>query len=403
MQSSIWKNRLYLQSSKKPAMRCNTTPGPRSPAEIAAIRRVRLCYLVLPLAFSILSTRSPAQQLPANLISAVELPDAPAPQLPAPPLPAQSSTPATLSSITGFVTDIDGASIVGARITLTPTTQQPAGTTRETISGDNGSFTFPNLAPGSFKLSVAASGFATQQTTADLHPGEDLELPYIALTPASSSNIQVTATQADIAEAQINQEEKQRVLGIIPNYYVSYIPNPVPLNPRQKFELAARTLIDPVSLILNGIDAGIQQAGHVYDWGEGAQGYAKRYAADYGTFLTGTLIGNAALPILFKQDPRYFYKGTGSIRFRVGYAIANAVICKGDNHRWQPSYSSILGGLAASGIANAYYPKPNRSGAELTFENAAIGTGITAISNLLQEFLIHKLTPHIPPRNPNTP
>jgi hypothetical protein len=73
-----------------------------------------------------------------------------------------------------------------------------------------------------------------------------------------------------------------------------------------------------------------------------------------------------------------------------------SVVCKGDNGHWQPNYSNIIGGLAAGGISNLYYPAQDRDGAELTFENAAIGTAATAVSNLIQEFLLRKLTPKLP-------
>ncbi len=155
-------------------------------------------------------------------------------------------------------------------------------------------------------------------------------------------------------------------------------------------------MVDPVSFALNGLTAGIEQATNTYAWGQGFQGYAKRYAAGYGNILTDTLLTNAVLPVLFHQDPRYFYKGTGSIHSRVLYAAAKSFVCKGDNPHWQPNYSGIFGSLAASGISNVYYPAPNRAGAALTFEGAAIGTGITAIQNLFQEFLVRKLTPHLP-------
>jgi hypothetical protein len=108
------------------------------------------------------------------------------------------------------------------------------------------------------------------------------------------------------------------------------------------------------------------------------------------------MIGGAILPSLFKQDPRYFYKGTGSIASRAMYAIANSVICKGDNLRWQPNYSGILGGIAAGGISNLYYPASNRSGVQLTFTNALIGTAEGAMQNLAQEFLVRRLTPKLP-------
>ena len=101
------------------------------------------------------------------------------------------------------------------------------------------------------------------------------------------------------------------------------------------------------------------------------------------------------LPSLLKQDPRYFYKGTGSKFSRTMYAIANAVICKGDNRRWQPNYSAILGGFASGAISNLYYPEKDR-GAALVFESTAIGTAETAVLNILQEFVIKRFTPNLP-------
>ena len=91
--------------------------------------------------------------------------------------------------------------------------------------------------------------------------------------------------------------------------------------------------------------------------------------------------------------------GTGSTRSRILYAIANAVICKGDNQRWEPNYSNIFGSLAAAGISNLYYPK-DRDGVGLTFENALIGIGLGAATNLAQEFFLRKLTPNIPNYDP---
>jgi hypothetical protein len=183
------------------------------------------------------------------------------------------------------------------------------------------------------------------------------------------------------------------VLGVFPNFYVSYDPDAVPLTSKQKFELAWRTSIDPVTFVLTGAVAGVQQWQNNFSgYGQGAQGYGKRYGAVYADNLTSTFLGGAIFPSLFKQDPRYFYKGTGTVRSRFFYAVANAVICKGDNRKWQPAYSTILGDLASGGISNAYYPNSDR-GAALVFENTLIGIGTTAAANVLQEFLIRKLTP----------
>jgi hypothetical protein len=161
-------------------------------------------------------------------------------------------------------------------------------------------------------------------------------------------------------------------------------------------------MVDPVSFVLVGITAGAQQGDDDYAWQQGALGYGKRYAAAYGTFLNSTLLGDAILPILLKQDPRYFYKGTGTVRARILYAIANAVVCKGDNHHWQFNYSAIGGNIAANALSDVYYPAPNRAGAGVTFEGALIGTGFSAITNVIQEFFIRKVTPHVPANQPPT-
>jgi hypothetical protein len=291
--------------------------------------------------------------------------------------------------------DQSGAVIAGARVTLTG---EDRSVNHEAVSGADGQFSFAGIAPGPFQLTITSAGFATQTYSGVLHSGEINTRPPIVLTVASNvTEVQVGVSPVEVAEEQIKIEEKQRVLGVLPNFYVSYIPNAAPLNSKQKFKLAWKTVTDPFTLVFVGGAAGVEQAqNHFREYGQGAQGYAKRFGAGYGDTLTGTFIGSAILPALLKQDPRYFYKGTGRMTSRALYAIANSVICKGDNRRWQPNYSNILGSLAAGGISNLYYPPQDRDGAELTFENAAIGIGGTAVSNLLQEFVIRKLTPKLP-------
>ena len=275
------------------------------------------------------------------------------------------------------------------------------------LSDDNDQFSFASVAPGAFQLTITAEGFATQTSAGVLHPGEVCFVPQIVLAIATAiTEVRVGLSPVEIAEEQIKEEEKQRVLGVIPNFYVSYVPNAVPLTSKQKFRLAWRTTIDPVTFGLTGAIAGAAAgAKRLQRLRPGREGYGKRYGANYADLVTGTFIGSAILPSLLKQDPRYFYKGTGTVRARFFYAIANSVICKGDNGRWQPNYSSILGSLASGGISNAYYPAQNRDGAELTFENALIGIGTTAAVNVIQEFLIPRITPNLPSRQSakNTP
>jgi carboxypeptidase family protein len=297
-------------------------------------------------------------------------------------------------TISGTVVDGTGAVVPGANVKLSHENQSPA---QETTSDSDGQFFFDGIAPGPFQLTVSTPGFAEQMSSGTLHPGENYIAPPITLAvAATASEVHVALTPIEIAEAEIKDEEKQRVLGVIPNFYVTYNPAAVPLHPRQKFELAWRNSVDPINFGLTAAVAGLEQATNFYSgYGQGVQGYGKRFGASYANSVTSTFIGSAILPSVFKQDPRYFYKGTGSRRSRFLYAVANAVICKGDNRHWQANYSYLLGDLAASGIANLYYPETDR-GAALTFENALIGIGATAANNVLQEFVVRKLTRNAP-------
>ena len=236
-----------------------------------------------------------------------------------------------------------------------------------------------------------------QATSGILHSGEDYVVPPVEMiVAASASAVKVSLTPIEVAEAEIKDEEKQRVLGVIPNFYVTYNPAAAPLHPRQKFELAWKLTIDPVNFGVTAAIAGIQQAANSFSgYGQGAQGYGKRLGAAYADSVTSTFIGGAILPSLLKQDPRYFYKGTGTHRSRFFYALANGVICKGDNGHWQANYSAVLGSLAAGGISNLYYPESDRD-ATVTFENTLISIGASAANNLLQEFVIRKLTRNAP-------
>ena len=264
------------------------------------------------------------------------------------------------------------------------------------ITDSDGAFTFPNLPAGTFTLTFSSDGFAPRTVSGTLEPGQIYDAKSIVLAVrGTASEVRVSAeTQVEIAQEQIHVEEQQRVLGVLPNFYVSYDPNPVPLTTRQKYSLAWQSNINPFTLVLTGAFAGIEQADNTFDeYGQGMQGYGKRFGAFYADGFIDNMIAGAFLPSLFKQDPRYFYKGTGTIRSRAGYAMATAIVCKGDNMRWQFNYSGIIGGLASGAISNLYYPASDRSGAALTFENAGIGIVAAMAQNLFQEFLVKKLTP----------
>ena len=327
-------------------------------------------------------------------------------------LPADAYTPGAAArgtqddssqgSIHGVVMGRDEAVYEGAQVELAPADSPGAGSgdsSEKTATTDsNGRFDLEGVPSGAFTLMVTAPGFATQIVSGVLQPGQSYEAPAVVLPVATAaSEVEVTASTHEIAQEQLKFEETQRVFGVIPNFYVSYVPNAPPLTSGQKFNLAWKSSIDPITFLETGAFAGAEQADNAFSgYGQGAQGYAKRFGANYADNFIGTMIGGAILPSLLKQDPRYFYKGTGTTRSRIFYAIANAVICKGDNGNWQVNYSGILGGLAAGGISNLYYPASNRDGVRLTFEETLLGTAGSAVQNLFQEFLVRRLTPRIP-------
>lgn len=188
-------------------------------------------------------------------------------------------------------------------------------------------------------------------------------------------------------EEELKQAEHQRLLGVIPNFISTNDPNAPPLTPKQKLTLAFRSATDPFSFAAAGLDAGKSQAeDDFHDYGQSAQGFAKRYAASYTDSFNGTMLANAIFPILLREDPRYFRKGTGSIKRRFFYSVSTAFWSRRDNGSWGPNYSNVMGSLAAGGLSNLYYPSSDR-GAALTIERAFTDAAEGAIGSLLIEFL----------------
>jgi hypothetical protein len=355
---------------------------------------VGLCLLLCSFAASAQSTQSSGLQDEKNGASPSSRIVAPA------QAPQSGQQPA--GSISGKIIDQSGSSIGGANVKLTREDQSPA---QEILTDNNGQFAFSNVAPGPFHLTISSEGLASQEISGTVQPGEPYVIPLAMLVVATQvTEVRVGLTREELADVQIREEEKQRVFGIIPNFFVTYDHNAVPLTAKQKFRLAWKSSTDPVTFLGVGAIAGINQAGNRWSgYGQGMQGYAKRYGATYGDVFSGTYIGGAILPSLLKQDPRYFYKGTGSKRSRLLYAISSSFICRGDNGRWQPNFSNVGGNLAAGAIANLYYPASNRHGASLVFTTALIRLSETTVASIFQEFFVPRLTPNRPTRTASQP
>ena len=193
-------------------------------------------------------------------------------------------------------------------------------------------------------------------------------------------------SQEQRREEQLKRQKKQRVLGILPEFNVSRVADAVPLSAKQKFGLAFKTLGDPGTFFFSGVVSGIAQAQDSFPgYGQGAEGYGKRFGATYLDTFDGAVIGNALLPSILHQDPRYFRKGTGNFAVRFGYAVLSTFRCKGDNGRWQPSYSNLLGNFAAGAVSNLYYPAGER-GFVSTYQRTIVVSAQGAIGASISEF-----------------
>ena len=322
------------------------------------------------------------------------LPDARRPQAIAPP--ENSDSQSSTASLSGTVIDKSGAVLEGAQVTLTG---PPGFPVRTVQSGSNGQFEFTGLTPDIYRLTVIAPGMSTfTSPQIPLDAGEFRILPPIILSvsPVTTTVVVNAGNREQLCEEQLHIAEQQRIAGIIPNFYSTYDWNAPPMLAKQKFQLGIRTVIDPVSFLAVAGVAGAEQYVNAYpEYGGGIEGYGKRYGAALANHLSGTMLGRAVYPSIFHQDPRYFYKGNGSAASRTLYAISTAVIARGDDGRWKPNYSRVLGHFSAAAISNLYYPPSDRGGS-LVLLNGVAGIGADAATNLIREFLLKRITTHVP-------
>jgi hypothetical protein len=346
----------------------------------AALAGVSLLLCVVPASALV------QQQASARAVSDRLLPDAPLPNLGLEPKdPARRPIPAEGSaSVLGIVLDVSGASVSGAEVSL----MREDGTGLHTmVSEADGGFNFTKIPAGSYLVIVNAKDFATF-TSAEFAVAEQqiYEVPNVSLSVAAA-NMAVTVHPTEfIAAEQIRAAEKQRLMGVIPNFYTSYTFDAAPLTAKQKFLFAVRGTFDPVSMVGVAFGAGIEQATNAYaGYGQGAAGYGKRFAAKFTDGRSSDFLTHAVFPSLLHQDPRYYYLGSGSVKARLAHAVGSAFFTRTDNGLTAPNYSYFLGDFGSAALSNLYYPRANR-GAGLVFTNAAVGLAGRIGGNILREF-----------------
>ena len=356
--------------------------------------------LFLLISYSLTPSTAEAQQSFSSTADSA-LPDAPEPaQIPGSPAATDSQQTAA-GTITGTVLDANRDALQGARVAVAG---QSSSAIRILESGSNGQFAFTGLPPDIYQLTVTAPGMNTfTSSQISLHGGETRLVSVTLSVFGGITSVTVSENKEELAEEQVQIAVGQRIGGIIPNFYSSYDWNAPPMGAKQKFKLSFRSIIDPVSLLTVAGVAGVQQYRNTFPaYGGGAEGYGKRYGANLANHVTGILLSRGVYPSIFHQDPRYFYRGTGSVQSRMLYAISAAVIARGDDGRRKPNYSHVLGIFSAAAISNLYYPTSDR-GASLVLFNGLAGTGESAVSNLLREFVFKRVTSHGPKKAKGKP
>jgi len=329
------------------------------------------------------------------------LPEAPQPQLAAqsqPQHPGLPATPGTLCRISGIVSDIQGGLIPGAHV-VAERAGAPTDESQQATASNVGRFHFADLPAGSYTVTISSPGFeALRLAEINLKPGEAYELPEVALPIArTAADATVTVTEQQIAEAELNDELHQRVLGILPNYYTSYIWDAAPLTMRQKFKLAIRSATDPVFFATTAISAGISLArDDDPEYEGGVPGYFERYGSDYGGALVGRVVTSVLLNSLFHEDPRYFVMTNGNFFARSWHAVSSTFMQRGDDLRFHPAYANFLGSATTAVIVSTWHPGSTTGVGTRVLNDTFFDLGGEAIRNMAREFLFRHLARHVP-------
>src|SRR5690349_6284078 len=211
------------------------------------------------------------------------------------PASSQSIDPLDIKAgnILGTVVDSNKDTIPNATVVL----EKPVGDPLTVMTKDDGSFAFHDVTPGiGYQITVAAQGFSDWSSPVTVKPGEDKTIADVTLhILAVHRAVTVTYSSKEVAAQQLKAEEQQRVLGFIPNIYVTYEPHPEPLTTQMKFHLAYKGLTHPTFFAFEGLWAGVEQAAHTPDYRQGAEGYGLRFGANLASGASEALFGNAIL------------------------------------------------------------------------------------------------------------
>jgi hypothetical protein len=125
-------------------------------------------------------------------------------------------------------------------------------------------------------------------------------------------------------------------------------------------------------------------------YGTDSGAYAARFGSYAANMISCNFFEDALLPSVFKQDPRYFRKGEGSVKSRLLYALKEVWVTRSDSGQPMFNYSEVLGAGLSTALGDAWYPRRRvRSGGLTlngTMQRYAVKLGFTAMRNVAHEF-----------------
>jgi hypothetical protein len=142
----------------------------------------------------------------------------------------------------------------------------------------------------------------------------------------------------------------------------SYSSHARALTGSDKFDLFLQRNTSQDVLLETTFDAGWAQLTN--DWpgyGQGMQGFGKRWGALIADQETKSFFETFLLPTLLHQDPRYFRMGASRpFSRRLAYALSRVVVTRKDDGRNTFNSSLVLSAVLAKSLSNAYYPQQER-------------------------------------------
>lgn len=212
-------------------------------------------------------------------------------------------------------------------------------------------------------------------------------LPVLAVCqqPVADQPLQPGTTKTSDA-AGTPRVESKRIFGIVPNFRTSpSLQNYEPIKPAEKFKIAAQDAFDRGTIALAALFAGESQLTNASpSFGQGVKGYARYFGTSYADYVIGNFMTEGIYPTLLHQDPRYFRRGTGSGKARLGYAMAQIFWTHKDSGGTQFNFSEVIGNSTAVAISNAYYPD-NRTASD-SIARLGIQLSVDMAANVLKEF-----------------